>query len=138
MPVWRSNEEYMSLLREMYGCRTRDSIVNAVAVLREHRAEIPVQRQLIRREICSSKAGSSGFTTPESRLIGHIHSIEQVGAGQSGRCGFRSGPCCTRRCRGFPDSLKVRNLVDNLYFREHLAETDYAALCEYQHLENPG
>lgn len=132
-----NNEEYMSLLREDARLQEReDSIVNAVAVLRERLREDPVQRQRYSQEILQLESRIFEIRNAKGRLIDRINSIEQewvlanLDGAVSGSGAVRNTPVS-----GIPDSLKVRNLVDNLYFREHLAETDYAALCEAQRLE---
>ena len=141
-----NNEEYMSLLREDARLQEReDSIVNAVAVLRERLREDPVrerlredpvQRQRYSQEILQLESRIFEIRNAKGRLIDRINSIEQewVLANLDGAVPG-SGAVRNTPVSGIPDSLKVRNLVDNLYFREHLAETDYAALCEAQRLE---
>ncbi len=132
-----NNEEYMSLLREDARLQEReDSIVNAVAVLRERLREDPSQRQRYSQEILQLESRIFEIRNAKGRLIDRINSIEQEWV-LANLDGAVSGPGAVRNApaAGIPDSLKVRNLVDNLYFREHLAETDYAALCEAQRLE---
>ena len=46
-----------------------------------------------------------------------------------------AGPAAEYPAAEIPDSLKVRYLVSNPYFREQLPEADYAALVEAQRLE---
>ena len=59
-----------------------------------------------------------------------------MGARQPERRGVAAGGACRGNpAAEIPDSLKVRNLVSNPYFREQLPEADYAALVEAQRLE---
>ena len=132
-----NNEEYMSLLREDARLQEReDSIVNAVAVLRERLREDPVQRQRYSQEILQLESRIFEIRNAKGRLIDRINTIEQEWV-----LANLDGAVQTPATSGdgavvsIPDSVKVRNLVDNLYFREHLAEADYAALCKAQRLE---
>lgn len=133
-----NNEEYMSLLREDARLQEReDSIVNAVAVLRERLREDPVQRQRYSQEILQLESRIFEIRNAKGRLIDRINTIEQEWV-----LANLDGAVQTPATSGdgavvsIPDSVKVRNLVDNLYFREHLAEADYAALCKAQRLES--
>ena len=133
-----SNEEYMSLLREDAQLQMReDSIVNAVAVLRERLREESGQRQEHTREILQLENRIFEIRNAKGRLIDRINTIEQEWV-----LANLDGAVQTPATSGdgavvsIPDSVKVRNLVDNLYFREHLAEADYAALCKAQRLES--
>ncbi|MFR7965506.1 MAG: hypothetical protein ACLU5I_08010 [Alistipes finegoldii] len=59
-----------------------------------------------------------------------------MGARQPERRGVAAGGLAAENpAAEIPDSLKVRNLVSNPYFREQLPEADYAALVEAQRLE---
>lgn len=132
-----NNEEYMSLLREDARLQQReDSIVNAVAGLRERLREDPAQRQRYSQEILQLESRIFEIRNAKGRLIDRINSIEQewVLANLNGAVPTQN-PARNDSPAGIPDSLKCRNLVDNLYFREHLAEADYAALREAQRLE---
>lgn len=73
----------------------------------------------------------------KGRLIDRINTIEQewVLANLDGAAQQPVGPVGNAPAAAVPDSLKVRNLVDNLYFREHLSPEDYAALRNAQKLE---
>lgn len=132
-----NNEEYMSLLREDAQLQIReDSIVGAVARLRVQLREDPAQRQRCSQEILDLESRIFEIRNAKGRLIDRINTIEQewVLANLD-----RATPAAAQTDRGpaveIPDSLKVRNLVDNLYFREHLAGADYAALRKAQQLE---
>ena len=133
-----SNEEYMSLLREDAQLQMReDSVVRAVAALRQQLREESGQRQEHTREILQLESRIFEIRNAKGRLIDRINTIEQewVLANLDGavQTPATSGD---RAVVSIPDSVKVRNLVDNLYFREHLAEADYAALCKAQRLES--
>ncbi len=132
-----NNEEYMSLLREDAVLQQReDSIVNAVAQLRRQLREDPAQRQLHSRRILQLESRIFEIRNAKGRLIDRINTIEQewvlanLDSGVSTLGSVREDPVSE-----IPDSLKRRNLVDNLYFREHLAAADYEALQRAQHLE---
>ena len=133
-----SNEEYMSLLREDAQLQMReDSVVRAVAALRQQLREDPVQRQRYSQEILQLESRIFEIRNAKGRLIDRINTIEQEWV-----LANLDGAVQTPATSGdgavvsIPDSVKVRNLVDNLYFREHLAEADYAALCKAQRLES--
>ena len=73
-----NNEEYMSLLREDARLQEReDSIVNAVAVLRERLREDPVQRQRYSQEILQLESRIFEIRNAKGRLIDRINTIEQ-------------------------------------------------------------
>lgn len=133
-----SNEEYMSLLREDAQLQMReDSVVRAVAALRQQLREESGQRQEHTREILQLESRIFEIRNAKGRLIDRINTIEQEWV-----LANLDGAVQTPATSGdgtvvsIPDSVKVRNLVDNLYFREHLAEADYAALCKAQRLES--
>lgn len=133
-----SNEEYMSLLREDAQLQMReDSVVRAVAALRQQLREESGQRQEHTQEILQLESRIFEIRNAKGRLIDRINTIEQEWV-----LANLDGAVQTPATSGdgavvsIPDSVKVRNLVDNLYFREHLAEADYAALCKAQRLES--
>lgn len=132
-----NNKEYMSLLGEDARLQQReDSIVNAVAQLRRQLREDPAQRQSYSQQILQLESRIFEIRNAKGRLIDRINSIEQEWVLANLDGGVSSvGPVREEPGAAIPDSLKVRNLVDNLYFREHLAEADYAALCKAQRLE---
>lgn len=132
-----NNEEYMSLLREDARLQIReDSTVGAVARLRVQLREDPAQRQRYSQEILDLESRIFEIRNAKGRLIDRINTIEQewvlanLDSGQPAAGHAAKGPVVT-----IPDSLKVRNLVDNPYFEEHLAAADYAALRKAQRLE---
>ena len=131
------NAEYMSLLREDAQLQQReDSIVNAVERMRQRLREDPSRRQEFSQEILQLESRIFEIRNAKGRLIDRINTIEQewVLASLNGVAQQPAGPVATDSA-AVPDSLKVRNLVDNLYVREHLPAEDYAALRNAQQLE---
>lgn len=133
-----SNEEYMSLLREDAVLRQReDSTMLVVERLRQQLREAPDQRQNYSQEILRLEGQIFDIRNAKGRLIDRINTIEQewvlanLNNETASKGVVQGGPAVS-----IPDSLKVRNLVDNLYFRTHLPESDYAALQESQRLES--
>lgn len=132
------NEEYMSLLREDATLQARgDSLMLVVERLRQQLREEPEQRQTYSQEILRLEGQLFDLRNAKGRLIDRINTIEQawVLANLDNETSAR-GQSATAPGVAIPDSLKVRNLVDNRYFREHLPESDYAALQQSQHLES--
>lgn len=133
-----SNEEYMSLLREDAQLQMReDSIVNAVERARRQLRENPAARQQYSQDILQLESRIFEIRNAKGRLIDRINTIEQewVLANLNGAASQPAGPAAENPAAEIPDSLKVRNLVSNPYFREQLPEADYAALVEAQRLE---
>ena len=131
------NAEYMSLLNQDAQLQIReDSIVNAVERMRRQLREDPAKRQQYSQDILQLESKIFEIRNAKGRLIDRINTIEQewVLANLNGAAQQPAGPVETSPA-GVPDSLKVRNLVDNLYFREHLPAEDYAALREAQKQE---
>ena len=132
------NAEYMSLLREDAQLQIReDSIVNAVERMRRQLREDPGKRQQYSQEILQLESRIFAIRNATGRLIDRLNTIEQEwvlaslnGAAQQPAASAEKSPA-----EAVPDSLKVRNLVDNLYFREHLPAEDYAALRDAQRQE---
>ena len=132
------NAEYMSLLKEDARLQIReDSIVNAVERMRRRLREDPSRRQEFSQEILQLESRIFEIRNAKGRLIDRINTIEQewVLANLDGAAQRPVGPVGSDPAAAVPDSLKVRNLVDNLYFREHLLPEDYAALRNAQKLE---
>ena len=132
------NAEYMSLLREDAQLQLReDSIVNAVERMRQRLREDPSRRQELSQEILQQESRIFEIRNAKGRLIDRINTIEQewVLANLNGAAQQPAGPAAADPAATVPDSLKVRNLVDNLYFREHLPAGDYEALRNAQRLE---
>ena len=132
------NAEYMSLLKEDARLQIReDSIVNAVERMRRRLREDPSRRQEFSQEILQLESRIFEIRNAKGRLIDRINTIEQewVLANLDGAAQRPVGSVGSDPAAAVPDSLKVRNLVDNLYFREHLSPEDYAALRNAQKLE---
>ena len=132
------NETYMSLLREDALLQSReDSVLRVVEQLRLRLREDPEGHQAYSREILDLENRIFEIRNAKGQLIDRINTIEQEWV-----LANLDGAVQTPATSGdgavvsIPDSVKVRNLVDNLYFREHLAEADYAALCKAQRLES--
>lgn len=132
------NEEYMSLLREDEQLQIReDSIVGAVDRARQQLREDPANRQKYSEEILRLESRIFEIRNAKGRLIDRINTIEQewVLANLNGEAAQPALPAAGEPAAAIPDSLKVRNLVYNPWFREQLPEADYAALRRAQRLE---
>ena len=132
------NAEYMSLLREDAQLQIReDSIVNAVERMRRQLREDPGKRQQYSQEILQLESRIFEIRNAKGRLIDRINTIEQewVLANLNGAAQQPAEPVAESPAGAIPDSLKVRNLVFNPYFREQLPEADYAALRRAQGME---
>lgn len=131
------NEEYMSLLDEDARLQNReDSVVRAVEGLRRRLREEPAERVRFSQEILDLENRIFEIRNAKGRLVDRINSIEQewVLANLDQR-DVRSDEDAAGAPAAVPDSLKVRNLVDNPCFREELAPEDYAALQRAQRME---
>lgn len=131
------NEEYMSLLREDALLREReDSIMFAIEQLRQQLREAPQRQQRFSQEILRLEGQVFDLRNAKGRLIDRINAIEQewvldnLNSETSPRHPQQNAPVLL-----IPDSLKVRNLVDNPCFRMYLSDSDYAALQRSQRLE---
>ena len=125
------NREYMSLLEQDAQLQIReDSIVNAVECARQQLREDPANRQRYSQEILELESRIFEVRNAKGRLIDKINTIEQewVLANLNGAAQQPAEPAAESPAGAIPDSLKVRNLVFNPYFREQLPEADYAAL----------
>ena len=113
-----------------------DSIVNAVERARRQLRENPAARQQYSQDILQLESRIFEIRNAKGRLIDRINTIEQewVLANLNGAASQPAGPAAENPAAEIPDSLKVRNLVSNPYFREQLPEADYAALVEAQRL----
>lgn len=128
------NGQYMDLLREDARLQFReDSIVRAVEGLRRQLREDPAGRQRYSQEILDLENRIFEIRGAKGRLIGQINTIEQewVLANLNG-AGVQDE---LSPAAAMPDSLKVRNLVDNLCFRQELPAPDYVALQRAQRME---
>ncbi len=129
------NEEYMSLLNEDARLQMReDSIVNVVEQVRRELRENPADRQRYSQEILQLESRIFELRNAKGRLIDRINTIEQewvlANLNESVKTSDPETPAV-----GIPDSLKVRNLVYNRYFRDNLPEADYVALRRAQRME---
>ncbi len=132
------NREYMSLLEQDAQLQIReDSIVNAVECARQQLREDPANRQRYSQEILELESRIFEVRNAKGRLIDKINTIEQewVLANLNGAAQQPAEPAAESPAGAIPDSLKVRNLVFNPYFREQLPEADYAALRRAQGME---
>lgn len=130
------NAEYMSLLGEDALLQQReDSIMNAVTQLRRQLRQEPERRQEYSQQILQLESRIFEIRSSKGRLIDRINTIEQEWVLANLNAGTPAVPAAEDPAVTIPDSLKVRNLVDNLYFGEHLAAADHAALLEAQRLE---
>lgn len=132
-----ANAEYMSLLREDAQLRIReDSIVSAVEKMRQQLRDDPDNRQRYGQEILQLENKIFEVRNAKGRLVDKINAIEQdwvlnnLNKTPVAETGSPQGTAPE-----IADSLKVRNLIDNFYFREHLPVEDYKALRKAQQLE---
>lgn len=133
-----SNGEYMSLLREDVRLQIReDSIAGAVDRARKQLRDDPANRQQYSQEILQLESRIFEVRNAKGRLVDRINTIEQewVLANLNDAASQPAEPVAERPAAAVPDSLKVRNLIFNPYFREQLPEADYAALRRAQGLE---
>ncbi len=95
------------------------------------------QAALFAGEILQLESRIFEVRNAKGRLIDKINTIEQewVLANLNGAAQQPAEPAAESPAGAIPDSLKVRNLVFNPYFREQLPEADYAALRRAQGLE---
>ncbi len=129
-----SDEEYMSLLREEARLQQReDSVELAVEGLRQRLREAPAgERQPFAQEILRLESRIFELRNAKGRLIDRINAIEQewVLANLDQAVGKPQPPQ-----QPLPDTLQVRDLIRNRYFRDNLPAEDYAALQKAQELE---
>lgn len=133
-----SNADYMKLLQEDAQLKFReDSTVNAVEHLRTLLREDPANRQRYTQSILQLENRIFELRTAMGQVVGRINTIEQgwVLANLN-----KPGATTPERAEEqnpvkIADSLKVRNLIDNRYFRDNLAPADYAALRRAQQME---
>lgn len=130
------NADYQELLHADAQLRHKeDSIVNAVEQLRQQLRDDPERRQIYSQSILALENQIFNVRSARGRVVGHINAIEQdwVMANLSATPAAPSEP--TPSAPTIPDSLKVRNLIYNPYFRQNLPTADYAALREAQQRE---
>lgn len=132
------NKEYMGLLSEDAALREReDSILQVVGELRRQLRETPDEQPRFSQEILELEGRLFDLRNAQGRLVDRINAIEQEWVLANLDAGTPGAPTTAPGLPGteVPDSLKVRNLVDNLCFRRQLPESDYAALQQAQRLE---
>lgn len=130
------NEEYMALLREDAQLQNReDSIVNAVERLRQRLRENPAAREGYSEEILQLESRIFEIRNAKGRLVDRINTIEQQWVMENLDGAVRQSAAPAAERPEIPDSLKVRNLVHNPYFREQLPAADYEALRRAQRME---
>ena len=118
-----SNEEYMSLLRRDAQLQVReDSIMRVVSGMRHRLHDEPDNRQRYTQEILRLESLIFDLRTAKGRLIDRINAIEQEWVLANLNSASASEPSSAAEVT-IPDSLKVRNLVYNSYFRDCLAPT---------------
>ena len=130
-----STEEYMSLLRRDAQLPVReDSIMHVVNDMRRRLQDDPGNRQRYSQEILRLEGWIFDLRNAKGRLIDRINAIEQEWVLANLNSASASEPSSAAEV-SIPDSLKVRNLVYNSYFRDCLAHEDYAALRRAQRME---
>ncbi len=133
-----NNEEYMSLLRKDIQLQNReDSVTQAIRGLRKRLIqEKPEERQTLSREILKLENTMFEIRNTKGQLVDRINTIEQEWLLANLETGNRTPESADpNRTPEVPDSLKVRNLIDNLYFRKQLPQPDYMALQRAQRME---
>lgn len=130
------NAEYMTLLEEDARLQIReDSVVNAVEEMRRQLRENPAEGRRLADEILELENCIFEIRTAKGRLIDKINTIEQnwVLANLDGTAAPAESP--EPAAPAIPEAQKVRNLVENAWFRNELPEADYVALQRAQQLE---
>ena len=130
------NAEYMSLLEEDARLQIReDSVVHAVEGMRRQLRENPEEGRKFADEILELENRIFEIRTAKGRLIDRINTIEQnwVLANLNGT--VAPPESSETEAPEIPEGQKVRNLVENTWFRNELPEADYAALLKAQQLE---
>lgn len=131
-----SNAEYMSLLEEDARLQSReDSVVGAVERMRLQLRENPAEGRALAEEILELENRIFEIRTAKGRLIDRINTIEQEWVLANLDAAAPAAEPAAPALPAIPESQKVRNLVDNGYFRDELPAADYAALLEAQRLE---
>lgn len=131
------NAAYMSLLREDAVLQIReDSIVGAVNNLRHLLRDDDANRKMYSIEILNLENKIFGIRSSKARLIDKINTIEQDWVLANLNTPKSTQSQVENAANGdVPDSLKVRNLIYNRYFKETLSADDYQALKKAQTLE---
>lgn len=134
IPGLENNKEYMSLLRQDAVLQVReDSVLHIINARRLALRKDPSLTKSYTSEILKLESAIFDIRNAKGRLIDKINTIEQEWVFASLDAGVQIDPTQQEeKISDTPDSLKVRNLVDNLYFKEHLPEADYTALQQAQ------
>lgn len=137
IPGLENNEEYMSLLRRDAVLQFReDSVLNIINTKRAALRKDPSLAKSYTGEILQLESSIFDIRNAKGKLIDKINTIEQEWVFASLDAGVQVETVQPQEnIVTTPDSLKVRNLVDNLYFKEHLQPADYEALQKAQHKE---
>ncbi|MEG2240304.1 MAG: SPOR domain-containing protein [Alistipes sp.] len=132
------NAEYMSLLQEDAHLRIReDSMITAVEKVRLQFRDEVENRPIHAKKIITLEEQIFAIRTAKGRLIDKINTIEQNWVLKNLDAPQRplSETVTEGEISNIPDSLKVRNLVYNSYFKENLSAKDYEALLRAQKQE---
>lgn len=132
------NGEYMQLLQEDDRLQRReDSVAGAVDGLRRRLRTGPAEREALSQEILRLENLIFDIRNAKGRVVDRINAIEQDWVlSNLGEAMVGTAPAAEERAVApIPDSLKRRNLVANVCFREQLPEADYRALQRAQQLE---
>lgn len=127
-----SHAEYMSLLEQDAMLQMReDSIASAMIQVRQQLREDQENRRQYADQILQCENEIFELRTAKGRVIDRINTIEQewILANLNADIAQQQQPVADQE---LPDSLKRRNLVDNLPFRQHLTRQDYMALRRAQ------
>lgn len=133
-----NNAEYLSLLREESQLQIReDSIVNAAEGLRRQLRNDPENRQQYTNDILKLESAIFDLRNSKGRIIDRINTIEQDWVlANLNNPAARTTPAGEQKpAEKADDKPKMRYLIDNLYFREHLTQDDYAELSSAQAME---
>lgn len=132
------NSLYMSLLREDARLQIKeDSLSHVVQGVRMQLRENPSQQRELSQQILQLEGAIFDVRNAKGRLINRINTIEQewVLANLNAPSQTPAHPEQSPSSK-IPDSLKVRNLIYNPYFKEQLPEVDYTALRRAQEMEH--
>ncbi len=132
-----NNEEYMSLLHKDIQLQNReDSVAQAIRGLRKQLLqESAEKRQTLSREILHLENAMFEIRNTKGQLVDRINTIEQEWLLANLETTNQAPAAAANRFFEVPDSLKVRNLIDNLCFRKQLPQPDYIALQRAQRME---
>lgn len=134
-----ANPEYQSLLEQDRALQAQqDSVAHAIEELRSRLRSHPEERNTLSDKILELEMQTFEIRSAKGKIVNRINELEQEwvlaqleGADAAG--GWMDDPAPEKPLlmRG----PRVRNLIYNSYFHDHLPAADYAALCEAQQLE---